>query len=84
MPDFFCCAIRDSAIDAFGTPIFVVATGAAVRSFSDEINREGSVFGAHPADYELYLLGRFNDGSGLLSGGPPTLLVRGQDLVKEK
>lgn len=84
MAQWFCCAIRDSAIDAFGTPVFVVAPGAAVRAFSDEINRKDSAYGAHPGDFELYLLGEFDDSTGSFNCGSPRPLARGSDLVRSK
>lgn len=59
-------AIRDRAVDAFGTPFFVPALGGALRSFADEVNRrdpEGkNQLAAHPEDFDLYELGSYNDG----------------------
>ena len=62
---------------------------AAIRSFTDEVNRPGTVdqvndLFAHPDDYELYDLGCFDDAIGVLSSpvSGPNLLVRGKDVSR--
>lgn len=59
-------AIRDRAIDAYGTPFFVPHLGGAVRSFSDEVNRrdEKNQLNQHPEDFDLYELGFYDDATG--------------------
>lgn len=59
-------AVFDSAAGVYGVPQFVPAVGAAVRGFSDEVNREDSanVLFNHPGDFVLFLLGTFEDSSG--------------------
>lgn len=75
-------AIKDRAIDAYGQPIFVRATGQATRSFIDEINNEKSEMAKHPEDYDLYLLGEYDERSGQVQSEPiPALLLRGQDVI---
>lgn len=56
-------AIRDSKADAFGQPNFVVSIGSAVRSFTDETNRQGAdnMLYRHPDDFVLYHLGTYDD-----------------------
>lgn len=81
MARLFVCAVRDRAIDSFGTPIFVVATGQAIRSFADEINNGESQFAKHPDDYDLYQLGMFDSDEGtLVPQHPVKLLSVGKDL----
>lgn len=76
------CAVMDSAINAFGRPIFVPAKGAALRSFMDEINRPGSDFHLHPDDFTLYTLGHFNDETGEFIPGQ-MVLARGKDVKND-
>ena len=79
---FIVCAVRDRAVDAFGRPIFVATNGAAIRSFSDEVNRSGadSPMHQHPEDYDLYQLGTFDDGSGKFEClEQPRMLAVGKD-----
>lgn len=74
-------AVRDRAIDAFGVPIFVPAVGAAVRSFSDEINRPESPYAAHPEDYDLFHLGHYETSDGSLTPFErPRQVAIGKDL----
>lgn len=77
-------SVFDTAVQADGRPLFVPTKGAAMRSFTDEVNRkaEDNPMWAHPEDYELYFLGWFDDSSGHLSGGVegPVLCDRAKDL----
>lgn len=59
-------SIHDRATAAYGRPIFVAASGQAIRSFQDEINRNepNNEMARHPDDYDLYELGLFDDGTG--------------------
>lgn len=61
-------AVRDRAMNAYMRPFFVPATGAAIRSFGDEINRaaDDNPMHNHPDDYDLYELGTFDEETGLL------------------
>lgn len=74
------CAVRDRAVDSFLQPIFVVASGAAVRSFMDEINNAESPWYKHPDDFDLYQVGVFESDTGSLEPMAPALLVRGKDV----
>jgi len=79
-------AVFDSAVQAYGRPIFVPAIGAAMRSFQDEVNRKADdnpVY-AHPSDYELFVVGYFDDSTGIFTtpgDGIPQSLARAKDLV---
>lgn len=85
MPVIQICAVRDRAIDSFGTPIFVPAIGLAIRSFSDEVNRPDSHFFAHAEDFDLYLLGQFDDSVGaLLPLDKPRQISIGKDVKRPK
>lgn len=57
-------SIYDTAVKAFMQPFFAPTKGAAIRSFSDAVNAEGSSFGRHAADYALFLLGEYDDSAG--------------------
>lgn len=77
-------AIRDRAIDAFGTPFFVTALGHATRSFKNEINREGSEFGRNPEDYDMYVIGTYDDADGSLVAEKPNMIAIGKDQIVNK
>lgn len=59
-------SVYDRAVTAFMRPIYVPAVGAAIRSFQDEVNRQGenNEMNRHPEDYDLFELGSFDDASG--------------------
>lgn len=75
-------AIRDRAIDSFAQPFFSASVGAAVRSFSDEINRahENNQLNKHPEDFDLYMLGEFDDSAGEFHCSKPSQVAVGKDL----
>lgn len=76
-------AVWDSAVQSFGQPFFVAAVGAGTRSFTDEVNRQeqGNTLNAHPDDYELYVLGYFNEEDGTFANDK-RLVARAKDLKK--
>lgn len=76
-------AVRDRAIDAYGQPFFSSSVGGAVRSFSDEVNRAGenNQLNKHPEDFDLFLLGEFDDNTGEFDTTRPAQVAVGKDLV---
>lgn len=77
------CVVRDAAADVYGRPFFAVATGEAIRSFTDEVNRNAAdnIMAKHPQDFELFELGHYNDEDATLDVGVPRSLIRGSDAV---
>jgi hypothetical protein len=77
------CTVKDRAADAYGRPMFVPSAGVAIRSFSDEINRDNAdnqLFN-HPDDFDLYELGEFDDNTGLFTlHEQPKLLSLGKQV----
>lgn len=61
------CAIYDSKAEAWMNPLWFQATGQAIRSFGDAVNKVDSEFGMHPEDYTLFLLGDFDPQTGKVS-----------------
>ena len=79
-------AVRDRATDQYGTPMFLVSSGQAIRSFSDEVNRKHSdstpnPLNQHPEDFDLYSLGEWNTDTGMFETGVPKQLAIGKDLI---
>lgn len=60
------CAVHDSKVEAFMTPMFFQTLAQAERSFRDAVNAKDSQFGAHPEDYSLFYLGDYDPTSGAL------------------
>lgn len=78
-------AVRDRAIDAFMRPFFMQTIGQAVRAFADEINRndKDNALAQHPEDYDLYLLGEFDEQTGRFLGQDNDRLPRQIAVGKE-
>jgi hypothetical protein len=77
------CTVKDRAADAYGRPMFVPSAGVAIRSFSDEINRNNAdnQLYNHPDDFDLYELGEFDDNTGLFAlHEQPKLLSLGKQV----
>jgi hypothetical protein len=77
-------AVKDRAADMFNRPFFVPHRNIAVRDFTDEVNRSApdNALNKHPDDFDLYLLGQFDDSNGaFIREGAPTVLVRAKDVV---
>lgn len=72
------CSILDMVAQQYGRPFFAVSEGSAVRGFSDEVNNRESMLYKHPRDYQLFLLGTFDDEDGRCSlSDSPVLLASG-------
>lgn len=76
------CAVRDNAVEAFGQPFFVAHVGAASRAFVDDVRTPDSPAAKHPADYDLYEIGSFDDETAVLVSITPKLLLRGVAAVE--
>lgn len=72
-------AVRDSAAGVFGRVFQAPTVAFAIRAFSDEVNRadpENTLF-SHPADYNLYRLGTYDDSDGRLLATDPVHVFSG-------
>lgn len=81
------CTVKDRAADAYGRPMFVPSVGVAIRSFSDEVNRDDpeNQLNRHPDDFDLYELGEFDDNTGLFAlHEQPKLLSLGKQVKISK
>ena len=76
-------SVRDTAAEAFGRPMYLQSLGVAIRSFTDEVNREdkdNQLFN-HPDDFDLYELGLFDDSIGKYEiRDNPSVIVCGKDV----
>lgn len=78
-------AIKDVKVGAFQQPACVAAVGAAERAFSDAVSNpnKDTDISRHPEDFELYILGEFNDENGAINAyTTPTFLMGGKNVQK--
>lgn len=81
----FVVSVQDRASGVFNRPFFVPHRNIAVRDFTDEVNRVAAdnQLNKHPDDFDLYLLGQFDDNTGTFtSEGSPVVLVRAKDVIQ--
>lgn len=59
-------AIYDNKLKAFGAPFFQANNAVALREFENAVKAHDSKFGQHPEDYSLFLIGEFDDHTGVV------------------
>lgn len=81
----FVVSVKDRAADVYNRPFFVLHLNVAIRDFTDEVKRVASdnPLNKHPDDFDLYLLGEFDDNSGQFKADPsPHVLARAKDVIQ--
>lgn len=76
-------SIFDAAAGVYSRPVFVQSRGVAMRSFSDEVNREAAdnEVNKHPGDFSLHMLAEFDDETGcFIASGQPVRLVSASEV----
>lgn len=75
-------SVYDKTSELYGQPFFSNTNGSGIRAFGDECKRAGSAFFAHREDYDLFVVGLFDDSSGLLTAVVPAeRIARGSDFL---
>lgn len=75
-------AIRDSKAEIFYPPFYQHTHGAAERDMKTLVNDKSSTIAKHPEDFDLWLLGSFDDNTGVFTALPtPTHLVKAVQLI---
>lgn len=82
MAILFMVAVRDRAANTFARPFCVPAIAVAVRTFTDEVNRNEpeNPLWKHPEDYDLYQVGAFDEDDGQISGDKPKMICVGKEV----
>lgn len=71
-----CFSIFDSKAAAFAPPFFMARPELALRAFRDLAADPAASIAKHPEDYSLYLVGEFDDATGMLkAAGQPVHLA---------
>lgn len=81
MATFYMCAVRDSKVKAFNTPMNFRTREEAIRSFGDAVRDEKNVdFSKHAEDYSIWHVGMWDD-NGIVSAVTPECLIQAVDCL---
>jgi len=61
------CAALDKKARAYATPFFQAHVDVAIRAFKGAVNDPTHPIAKHPEDYSLWLIGTFDDNTGLIT-----------------
>lgn len=68
-------SVFDAAVKAYLPPFYVRAKGEAIRSFASAVNSSESAISKHKGDYTLFLIGEYDDSTGLLTPCNPDRVI---------
>ena len=75
-------SVRDKKAEFF-SPVYAVPTkGLAIRGFGDAIMKGGSDLSSHPEDFSLFMVGEFDQVTGMLIPCEPVSICTGLDFSK--
>ena len=57
-------SVYDTKAEAYHQPFCTTTQSLAIRSFMDTANDESTSIGKHPADFNLFYLGEYDDHTG--------------------
>jgi len=78
-------SVYDTKAEAWLPPFFLPTLGMAQRMFADCVNDIRHAFSRHPADYTLFLLGSFDDGSAVYTAEvAPVVVAHALELVSHE
>lgn len=75
----FLYGVRDKVAGTFGSPFMAVNDDVAKRQFAFAFKDERSLLASSPSDYELHLLGCFDQETGIIEPIADLIIARGDD-----
>lgn len=85
--EFKIFTVYDMKAEFFGQPFFEQEEASAIRSFGDAVNdgsNPANQWFKHPEDFQLYLIGSFDNERGELKTCLPKALVMASALARRK
>lgn len=80
--ELFC--IRDVKAGHYLPPMSLQNRGVAMRALSEVANNEQSMFFKHPTDYELYLIGTYDQQTSKIVWQDPDFIITVGDLITKR
>ncbi len=73
--------IRDSKAEAYHNPFFATNIALAIRMLEQTVQDQSTLLAKYPADFELFIIGEFDDQAGLVEPTPSVSLGRLIDIL---
>lgn len=77
-------SVQDSVADRFGMPFAQQNERVAYRAFVNLVNDPRSEVNRNPGDFNLYLVGSFDDDDGSVLQQKPQLISNGANVLKDQ
>lgn len=74
--------VRDKKAEAFHPPYCVPTRGIAIRGFGDAVAKGSNDLSQHPEDFDLFLVGQFDQLTGKVCYCDPVSICSGLDFAK--
>jgi hypothetical protein len=74
----------DTKTGIYSAPFFMLHEGAAIRTATELANDLGTTIGRHPGDFQLRLVGEFDDNIGAIGSVGPATVLECSSLVKTR
>lgn len=78
---YIICSVRDIKAATYSQPFFSPTLNHGIRSFYDAVSHQdqNNMMLKHPDDFQLFLLGHFDDQLGTFDTGEPQLVATGTE-----
>jgi hypothetical protein len=76
--------VHDSKAGLYNKPFYEVNNAVAMRGFEDAVRSGETNLSRYPQDYDLYLVGEFNEDTAEIKAVVPQHLCGARDYVAEK
>lgn len=78
----FIYAVQDIKVKAYLSPFFMRTHEEAIRSFADACRNSETQFNTHPEDFNLHVVGEWNEEVGAIEGITPMLLASASEYTQ--
>ena len=77
-------SVRDTATGTYNAPFIAQTNAQAMRQFGDLAQEQNTNVNKHPDDFELFLVGTWDDDTSLLDNHEPQKLAIARDYNNEQ
>jgi hypothetical protein len=75
-------AVYDSKAEHYHPPVYGRTLEEAIRGFGSACKSEGNPLGLHPEDFQLFVIGEFDQATGVLVGREPMVVARATEFTR--